>query len=80
MNRLFTRSFTRQISVDWNHEAEEEQEEIPDDLTHLSAGEQQRRIKIRAVLRLAAGALLLMLFADPMVDSFSEVGNRTVSE
>ena len=79
MERLFTRSFSRLPSVNWDKEEEEEEEEVPDDLTHLKPEEQQRRIKMRALYKLVAGAVLLMLFSDPMVDSFNEVGKRTVS-
>ena len=65
-------------SIDWDHEEDEEEEEVPDDLSHLKPEEQQHRIKVRAVTQLAAGVIMSIIFSDPMVDAFTEVGNRTV--
>ncbi|GLE07933.1 hypothetical protein PINS_up018762 [Pythium insidiosum] len=56
---------------------EEEEEEMPEDLAHLSIHEQQRKIKIRAAYMMFIGTALVLLFSDPMVDVLSEVGRRT---
>ncbi|CAE7544125.1 unnamed protein product, partial [Symbiodinium microadriaticum] len=59
-------------------EKDEEEEDIPEDLTHLPPDEQQRRIKKRAFGMLLGGTVLLLLFTDPMVDALNELGVRTV--
>lgn len=53
------------------------EEDIPEDLAHLSPAEQQTRIKFRAALYLIMGSALVLLFSDPMVDVFSEIADRT---
>jgi len=53
-----------------------EVEDMPEDLAGLSVDEQQRRIKRRAVWKLGIGSLLLLVFADPMVDCMGEIGTR----
>lgn len=58
---------------------EEDAEEIPSDLSHLSPEEQQKRIRNRAFILMVCGTLLLLLFTGPMVDAMSELGDRTVS-
>lgn len=55
---------------------ESEVEDIPEDLAGLSVDEQQRRIKRRAAWKLGLGSLLLLLFADPMVECMGEIGTR----
>ncbi|TMW55919.1 hypothetical protein Poli38472_008567 [Pythium oligandrum] len=55
----------------------EEDEEIPEDLAHLSISEQQRKIKLRAAYLMFVGTALVLIFSDPMVDVLSEVGART---
>jgi len=60
-----------------NEEDEEEEEEIPDDLAGLSAEEQQRKIKIRAMWMMSLGTFIVLLFSDPMVDVLSDLGTRT---
>ncbi|KAL7543614.1 hypothetical protein ACHAXR_012920, partial [Thalassiosira sp. AJA248-18] len=56
--------------------SEEEEEEVPEDLTSLSPEEQQRAIKRRAFSMLFVGTALVLLFSDPMVDVLSEVAER----
>lgn len=58
-------------------EDEEEEEEIPEDMAHLPPDQQQVAIKKRAFTLLAIGTVLVLLFADPMVDVMHEVANRT---
>jgi Ca2+/Na+ antiporter len=57
--------------------AEVEEEEVPAEFTDLSPEEQQTAIKKRAFLMLLAGTVLVLIFSDPMVDVFSEIGKRT---
>eukprot|EP00602_Paraphysomonas_sp_CaronLab_P005011 CAMPEP_0185031062 /NCGR_PEP_ID=MMETSP1103-20130426/18307_1 /TAXON_ID=36769 /ORGANISM="Paraphysomonas bandaiensis, Strain Caron Lab Isolate" /LENGTH=429 /DNA_ID=CAMNT_0027566431 /DNA_START=181 /DNA_END=1471 /DNA_ORIENTATION=- len=59
-------------------EEQEQEEEVPVDLHHLSPDEQQNRIKRRAFLNLLGGTLMLLLFSDPMVDALDEVGRERV--
>ena len=60
-----------------NEESEDEEEDMPDDLTGLSVEEQQRKIKLRSLWMMSLGTLLVLLFSDPMVDVLSEIGTRT---
>lgn len=55
---------------------EDEEEEIPPDLTNLSPEEQQRKIKLRAFAMLALGAGLVVPFSDPTVDVLQEIARR----
>jgi len=57
-------------------EEEEDEEDIPEDLADLEPEEQQRRIKQRSAYTMGAGTILVLLFADPMVDIMNEMGNR----
>eukprot|EP00919_Chromeraceae_sp_WS-2016_P001894 GHVR01004530.1.p1 GENE.GHVR01004530.1~~GHVR01004530.1.p1 ORF type:complete len:564 (+),score=96.71 GHVR01004530.1:78-1769(+) len=57
-------------------ESEDEMEEVPEDLAHLSPEEQQLRIKLRAFYLMAIGTSLVLLFSDPMVGVFSSMGKR----
>ncbi|CAH0481005.1 unnamed protein product [Peronospora belbahrii] len=56
---------------------DDEEEEVPEDLAHLSIAEQQKKIKIRSAYMMFLGTALVLLFSDPMVDVLSEVGART---
>jgi len=56
--------------------ADVEEEEIPEDITHLTPEEQQRVIKGRAFTMLAIGTLLVVIFSDPMVDVMQEIAVR----
>jgi len=55
---------------------EDEEEEIPNDLANLSPSQQRRRIIFRSFWMMGLGVLLVVLFSDPMVDCFSELGSR----
>lgn len=56
---------------------ESEEEDLPEDLMHLTPEQQQTRIKTRAAWMLGFGTLLVLLFSDPTVEVFGELGNRT---
>ena len=58
-------------------EGSEEEDEMPDDLKELTPGEQQTRIKLRALYYMGLGSLIVILISDPMVDVLSEIGRRT---
>jgi len=55
---------------------EDEEEEVPDDLAHLTPSQQRRRIVLRSFWMMGLGVALVILFSDPMVDCFSELGKR----
>jgi len=55
---------------------EDEEEEIPNDLANLSPSQQRRRIVLRSFWMMGLGVVLVILFSDPMVDCFSELGSR----
>jgi len=59
---------------------EEEEDEMPSDLEHLSPSEQQRRIKLRAAYMLGVGTIVILFFSDPMVNALAELGTRLVSQ
>mmetsp|Transcript_13060 Transcript_13060/g.39468 ORF Transcript_13060/g.39468 Transcript_13060/m.39468 type:complete len:557 (-) Transcript_13060:21-1691(-) len=56
---------------------EEEEDEVPEDISHLSPAKQQAVIKRRALFKLVLGTALVLIFSDPMVDVLSEIGART---
>lgn len=58
-------------------EEDEEEEDVPEDIASLPPDEQQAAIKKKAFTLLAIGTLLVVLFADPMVDVMHEVAVRT---
>lgn len=55
---------------------EEEEEILPDDLMHEPLEVQQRWMFIRSMTLMIGGTLVVLLFADPAVDVFTEWGNR----
>mmetsp|Transcript_43007 Transcript_43007/g.104008 ORF Transcript_43007/g.104008 Transcript_43007/m.104008 type:complete len:557 (+) Transcript_43007:128-1798(+) len=55
----------------------EEEEEVPEDITHLSPEEQQSIIKWRAFKMLAIGTVMVIYFSDPMVDVMQEIAVRS---
>lgn len=57
-------------------EDDAEEEDLPEDLADLDPVEQQRRLKNRALLKMALGGLLTLTFSDPMVDLLSEMAKR----
>lgn len=57
-------------------EDDDEEDEIPEDIASLSPDEQQRAIKKKAFIMLAAGTSLVLLFSDPMVDVMQEIATR----
>eukprot|EP00299_Pterocystis_sp_00344_P016487 c8273_g2_i1.p1 GENE.c8273_g2_i1~~c8273_g2_i1.p1 ORF type:complete len:462 (+),score=97.44 c8273_g2_i1:940-2325(+) len=58
-------------------EEEEEDAEVPEDISKMPIEQQQRAIKLRAGWMLAVGTALVLLFSDPMVSVFAEIGVRT---
>ena len=56
--------------------AQIEHEEVPEEFTDLSPDEQQKAIKLRAFYMCTAGAFLVVLFSDPMVDVMQEIAVR----
>lgn len=69
----------RSDSYDGGDESEDddEEDEMPADLVHLSPEEQQKRILRRSCYTMGIGLLLVVLFSDPAVSVFSEMGTRT---
>lgn len=62
---------------DDGEEADDEEEpEVPEDLAQLSPDQQQRRILMRSFWIMGVGVFLVLFFSDPMVDVFTELGNR----
>ena len=66
------------MEADGEEESTEEEDDMPEDLAHLSPDEQQSRLKMRAFYYLTIGTGLVILFSDPMVNVLSEIGTRTV--
>lgn len=62
--------------TDKKDDDEEDGEEIPEDLQSLPFEEQQRSIWFRASWRMILGTILVVLFSDPMIDCFTEIGDR----
>jgi Ca2+/H+ antiporter len=57
-------------------ETEDDAEEIPEDLEHLTPDQQQRRIKMRAVWMMGFGTFLVLFFSDPAVEVLTEISKR----
>eukprot|EP00294_Goniomonas_avonlea_P015936 CAMPEP_0114554066 /NCGR_PEP_ID=MMETSP0114-20121206/8007_1 /TAXON_ID=31324 /ORGANISM="Goniomonas sp, Strain m" /LENGTH=577 /DNA_ID=CAMNT_0001739079 /DNA_START=21 /DNA_END=1754 /DNA_ORIENTATION=+ len=53
-----------------------EEDEIPEDLLHLTPEQQQTRIKLRSAWMMGLGTLTVLLFSDPMVDVLAKTGER----
>lgn len=56
---------------------EDEEEEIPQDLLHLSPEKQQSAIKKKAFTMLGVGTCMVLIFSDPMVEVMQEIAERT---
>jgi Ca2+/Na+ antiporter len=56
---------------------EDEEEDMPEDISSLSPQEQQVAIKKRAFTLLFIGTFLVILFSDPMVDVMQEIAVRS---
>mmetsp|Transcript_45513 Transcript_45513/g.121823 ORF Transcript_45513/g.121823 Transcript_45513/m.121823 type:complete len:393 (+) Transcript_45513:1-1179(+) len=57
-------------------EDEGEEEQMPDDLAHLSPRQQMCRVIWRSLWMMGAGTFLVLIFSDPMVDCLGELGKR----
>lgn len=55
---------------------EEEEEEVPEDLAHLSYDDQQKAIKLRAAWMMALGTFVVVVVSDPFVDVLTNWGDR----
>ena len=55
----------------------EEEEDMPEEFVDLTAEEQQAAVLIRSSWICGIGTFLVVLFSDPMVDVFNELGART---
>merc|ERR1712070_186088 len=53
---------------------EEEEEDMPEEFQDLDPAEQQRRILLRSCSMMGLGTFLVVLFSDPIVDVFYEMG------
>lgn len=62
---------------DCESEESEEEDEIPDDMKHLTPAEQQTLIKRRSAYMMGLGTIIVVIISDPMVDVLSEIGRRT---
>jgi len=58
------------------HDEDEEEEILPEDLMNEPIEVQQRAMFLRSFSLMGFGTLLVLLFADPAVDVFTEWGNR----
>lgn len=57
-------------------ENDDEEEEVPSDLAHLSPKQQQRRIILRSFSMMLAGTAIVILFSDPIVDILDSMASR----
>jgi Ca2+/Na+ antiporter len=71
-----TPSATHADAIAENAFSDIEHEEVPEEFTDLSPEEQQVAIKWRAFYMCLAGAVLVVLFSDPMVDVMQEIAHR----
>jgi len=59
-----------------DEDTEEEEEDLPEDISKLSPEQQQRAIIKQALTMLTLGTALVLLFSDPMVDVLQEMATR----
>jgi len=59
-----------------DEEEDEEEDEIPAGISSLPPEEQHAAIKKLAFMNLASGAVLILIFSDPMVDLLQELARR----
>jgi Ca2+/Na+ antiporter len=67
---------TEEDDEDAYAEEEEEEEDMPEEFQDLDPEEQQRRILFRSCSMMGLGTVLVVLFSDPIVDVFYEMGVR----
>lgn len=60
----------------YGDEEDDEEEEIPEDIQHLSPEEQTKALLVRSFWNMGAGTALVLLFSDPAVNVFTEWGVR----
>ena len=68
--------FQMHPEVEKKAEDEDEEDEMPEELKHLSPEQQQTALKWRAAMLCGFGMLLILVFSDPMVDAMASVGLR----
>ena len=68
------RYYGSEITDDDVHE--EEEEDVPHDLVHLTPEQQQAKIKSRAFWLMFGGTMFVLIFSDPAVEVMSEIANR----
>jgi Ca2+/Na+ antiporter len=82
MDKVYTDMVSKEIEeedgsgLSDSEDSGEEEEDMPDDLKELDPEEQQRSIKLRALYLTGIGTLLVLVFSDPTIDLFTELGNR----
>ena len=59
-----------------DEDAQDEVEEVPEDISHLSPEAQQSALKKRALITLMIGTSLAVLFSDPLVGVLDEMATR----
>ena len=62
------------LNKDDESDAEDEEDDMPEDLADLDPAEQQRQIKMRSLYKMSLGTLLVLVFSDPMVDIMGRMG------
>eukprot|EP00446_Apocalathium_sp_SHHI-4_P058083 CAMPEP_0177299858 /NCGR_PEP_ID=MMETSP0368-20130122/4250_1 /TAXON_ID=447022 ORGANISM="Scrippsiella hangoei-like, Strain SHHI-4" /NCGR_SAMPLE_ID=MMETSP0368 /ASSEMBLY_ACC=CAM_ASM_000363 /LENGTH=531 /DNA_ID=CAMNT_0018758219 /DNA_START=69 /DNA_END=1664 /DNA_ORIENTATION=- len=69
-------SFHNPKYIKYDEEDEDEEEDMPQDLAHLTPKQQMRRVIMRSLWMMGLGTVLVLIFSDPMVDCLSEWGTR----
>ena len=73
---LESQNINEQQEANEEEEEEEDEPDFPSQLSHLPAEQQQIELKKLSFRMIAAGLLAVLVFSDPMVDVFSDLGNR----
>jgi len=60
-----------------DEDEDDDQEEMPEEFKDLSPEEQRKHILLKSFGMMGLGALLVLIFSDPMVDVLSEIGVRS---
>jgi len=58
------------------YQDDEEEEEVPEDLAHLSPDEQRKIVIFRATWMMSLGTIVVLVVSDPFVDLLTAWGNR----
>jgi hypothetical protein len=68
--------FQMHPEVEKKAEDEDEEDDMPEELKHLSPEQQQTALKWRAAMLCGFGTLLILVFSDPMVGVMANMGRR----